>query len=398
MTRMPQLSTVVRDSAPPADVESGPRIPELDGLRGVAILLVLSWHFLDGLLAGAPLLVRHLAASANRFSFSGVDLFFVLSGFLIGGILLDHRRSAHYFRAFYLRRFFRIVPIYGVLIALFVVLRHSARSAKLQWLFDEALPIWPYLTMTQNFAMARAGTFGAQWLGPTWSLAVEEQFYLVLPFLIRFVPRRVVWLPLALLAAAAPLIRAQLAATVQHGWMSAYTMMPARADALMLGVLAALALRNARLRTLAERHRRALYAAAAWWLVLLGILTLRHATIVTPAMVQYGFSILALFFVTVLAIAVTAPATEAVSRLLRWRALRRTGTLAYGIYLFHLPVAGVTGIFITSAPAGVVVAVAATFLIAQLSWTWFERPLVLRGHRHPYDAEIRYHRTAKWGE
>src|SRR5665213_3873906 len=123
------------NDAPPARRDAGRRIPELDGLRGVAILLVMCWHLLGGLLADAPLRARHVAASLNRFSFSGVDLFFVLSGFLIGGILLDERRSAHYFSAFYARRAFRILPIYGVLLALFVLVSKGARSPRLDWLF-----------------------------------------------------------------------------------------------------------------------------------------------------------------------------------------------------------------------------------------------------------------------
>jgi peptidoglycan/LPS O-acetylase OafA/YrhL len=87
------------------------RIPELDGIRGLAILLVLILHYIvEGL--GSS---HSFAAQALRLSWSGVDLFFVLSGFLIGGILLDAKQSDAYYRTFYLRRISRILPLYGIL-------------------------------------------------------------------------------------------------------------------------------------------------------------------------------------------------------------------------------------------------------------------------------------------
>jgi peptidoglycan/LPS O-acetylase OafA/YrhL len=86
------------------------RVPALDGLRGVAILLVLLRHSFFGLESQSSLLSAFLAA--GRLTWSGVDLFFVLSGFLIGGILLDARKSPRYFSTFYIRRAYRILPLY----------------------------------------------------------------------------------------------------------------------------------------------------------------------------------------------------------------------------------------------------------------------------------------------
>ena len=92
--------------------EPSPRMPELDGLRGAAILLVLIWHFWAGLAQPATGSIAALLAWPFHFAWSGVDLFFVLSGFLIGGILIDQRSATNYFRIFYFRRACRILPLY----------------------------------------------------------------------------------------------------------------------------------------------------------------------------------------------------------------------------------------------------------------------------------------------
>ncbi len=137
--------------------------------------------------------------------------FFVLSGFLIGGILLDHRESGNYFRVFYLRRVCRIFPLYYAHIALFVILIAfgAGQLPGLNTLFDTAgLPLWSYATFTQNIVMAATFIMGSDWLGVTWTLAIEEQFYLVLPFIIRFTPPRALPWILGGILLMAPALRA----------------------------------------------------------------------------------------------------------------------------------------------------------------------------------------------
>ena len=97
------------------------RIPQLDGLRGIAILLVIALHYLNDSEHGAFGSFLYRFGCAFRLGWAGVDLFFVLSGFLIGGILLEARESVNYFRTFYLRRFFRILPIYYLWVTLFAI-------------------------------------------------------------------------------------------------------------------------------------------------------------------------------------------------------------------------------------------------------------------------------------
>ena len=123
---------------------------------------------------------------------SGVDLFFVLSGFLITGILRDQRSSSRYWRTFYLRRACRVLPLYAILLGGFAlaIAFGASNVPGLWWLFYTPMPLWSYATFTQNFFMAVAGGTGANWMGVSWSLAVEEQFYLVLPLVVYLLPKR----------------------------------------------------------------------------------------------------------------------------------------------------------------------------------------------------------------
>ena len=96
------------------------RIPELDGLRGLAILLVLVWHYFISSISVGVGTWQAYAVVPFRLTWSGVDLFFVLSGFLIGGILYDVKNSENYFKVFYFRRIYRIFPVYFIWAVLFV--------------------------------------------------------------------------------------------------------------------------------------------------------------------------------------------------------------------------------------------------------------------------------------
>ena len=127
-------------------------------------------------------------------SWAGVDLFFVLSGYLIGGILIKHRDAENYFQAFYVRRAARLLPLYLVMVALYFALGPlllASRTNAGAWLVHgpgPSIPVWGYLLYVQNLFVAQSGGWGGHWLAPTWSLAVEEQFYLIAPLLLRIVP------------------------------------------------------------------------------------------------------------------------------------------------------------------------------------------------------------------
>ena len=162
---------------------SNPHIPALDGIRGLAILLVLLCHFpLYGDMQ-PTIFIDKLFYAMTRAGWCGVDLFFVLSGFLITGILYDAKGSRFFFRNFYMRRCLRIFPLYyGVLAVFFVIVPFVLPLGRNYELFlkDQAW-YWSYLT---NIKIAIEGWPKFYALAHFWSLAVEEQFYFVWPFVV----------------------------------------------------------------------------------------------------------------------------------------------------------------------------------------------------------------------
>jgi peptidoglycan/LPS O-acetylase OafA/YrhL len=377
-----------RDAAAPG--LAAQRVPELDGLRGVAILLVIVCHYVYNSLPR-----REAAAlrATMSWTWSGVDLFFVLSGFLIGGILLANRESPRYYRTFYLRRTCRILPIYFVVVgAAFAFIALAARGLVPAAPFRRLLPPWTYLTFTQNLFMAYHNGFGSQFLSPTWSLAVEEQFYLLVPLLVRLIAPRL--LPLVLLAGilAAPALRLWLG-TLEGGTapLAAYVLMPARTDALLLGVLAAWAWRE-------EAFRAFVREAGAWLILPPALCAAAVAVLVrrgggdelSPEMAHGGFSWLALGYTfVVLAAASQAPGVK----VLRWGPLAALGRISYTTYLLHLPILRIAhfawrgdfpSVMGGTAQAVTLFALALTLGLAALSWRFFEGPILRWGHRASY--------------
>jgi len=372
------------------------RVPELDGLRGLAIALVIVFHcfYLTSAPLTSPVLSRLRAALAT--TWSGVDLFFVLSGFLIGGILLDARLSRNYFQVFYVRRFFRIVPIYFAVLALLpCALLPAARfsSHDFSWLAADALPSYAYWAFAQNLWMSYFLNLGANPLKVTWSLAIEEQFYLTLPVLIRLFTAARIKMLVLLGICAAPLLRVALGLAYPHNWVARFALMPCRADALLLGVLAAIALREDLWRQKIQRCSRSLLLLLSALFLGVLALTIWSPSVGGPVTQSLGYSWLAFFYALLLVYALTRP-SGAVSRVLRTGWLRWLGSIAYGVYLLHQSVQGFLFALIwNSAPQITgfrtlftsVLSVAVTLAIARLSWRFFEAPLVKLGHRSRYE-------------
>ena len=167
------------------------RIGELDGLRALAVLMVVAWHYI-GIPDGPNFWLWRIFYLGHF----GVDLFFVLSGFLITTILLENRQSDTFFSSFYGRRAFRIWPAYYLMCAVCFAGWLSGASPGL---FQGVVPGWTYIFGVQNFWMAKLQNYGVYCLSVTWSLAIEEQFYLVFPPIVRRVPVDI--LPKILIAA-----------------------------------------------------------------------------------------------------------------------------------------------------------------------------------------------------
>ncbi len=372
------------------------RIPELDGIRGVAILMVVAFHYIQIPENGAP-----WAETANAilcFGWSGVDLFFVLSGFLLGGILIDNFQAPNYFRTFYTRRICRIFPLYYLWLTLFYLipfLSPGFLGSTNSGIFY--LKKWGEICFLQNFYRTALDGFDALWMGVTWSLAVEEQFYLLIPVLLRFILPRKPVLVLAGLILLVPFIRIFL--FLFHPSVFLYVLLPCRADALLLGVLCAYLIRQKVARTWLESHLNTLYAALVClglcvaYLISLGYGYSSMKVLNSFDMTSYGFSVLALFFACVLLIAIIDRTTP-VARFLRNPLLRHFGLLAYGIYLIHSVIRAVLLNCILGSPSpanGIlaqnIVSIGAflvTWLVALLSWRFFEGPIVRWGHSFRY--------------
>ena len=366
------------------------RVPELDGLRGVAIALVLIVH-LSGLLNGAPGTFSAYVVRSCMLAWSGVDLFFVLSGFLIGGILLDAKSSDHYFRTFYIRRAFRILPLYTVLnlAPLLLVFASPHLRDTAYFVLGRPLPWYVTAFFGQNLVIAFTGVWGNAYLAATWSLAVEEQFYLTLPFVVRKVSTRTLTTLSVATIVAAPFIRMLAARFVSL--LAVYTVV--RFDALMFGVLAAIAVRRAGSGDVFGKHTRVLLTSAASLLAIaLMIFTKRGWNHESSAMNTAGYSVIAAFYCCLLLLAV-APRDNPLRGLLRCRGLIKLGTIAYCVYLVHAPMLSGTYRLLSHRPphlerledlGPLLLAFALTFAIAAISWRYFERPLIAVGHRFLY--------------
>ena len=317
-------------------------LPPLDGIRGLAILLVLLCHYVTvfwkpefqaAVGMSEPVKVLYHLLSCG---WIGVDLFFVLSGFLITGILYDARATPHYFKNFYMRRILRIFPLYyGVLLVIFLIVpivqhamgKHSAVQDQLYW--------WLFAA---NIAIAYSGQFQGS-IGIYWSLAVEEHFYFVWPAVVRFLSRRAIMQLCAGLIVGALALRIFLTA---RGYSFTYicVMTPTRIDALALGSLLALAARGpAGIRPLI------IPAWITFTLTLPAVLIILLGTPMfydqTPiAMQTIGFTLQAFCFGSILILSIGRPPGSLFARFFSSPFMTFLGKYSFGIYMLHFMFVG----------------------------------------------------------
>ncbi len=373
------------------------RVPELDGLRGLAILVVILGHYI---VVSAPRPVAKVLSASAALSWTGVDLFFVLSGFLIGGILLDARESGNYFQVFYARRFFRIFPVYYLWLILYVLLLVFGRSFLQSHMASGIVPTlgfetWSHFLYLQNFVAGNYVAISEWCLGATWSLAVEEQFYLIAPLAVRFLNRRVLSRFLVATVAAAPLIRIIVRSKIPFGPDLAYTLMFCRADALALGMLAAIAIRDEKWKTIVLGNSRRLKTVSAVLAVgMIGIWIWASNPRYLPAQ-SLGYTWIAFFYASILLLAISVPQGP-IARACRSGFLRELGRVSYCMYIIHLPVQLGVSMVVTGRPPQLftvrdVVALLAglgiTYGIARISWIVLEHPMLQIGHRWSYGEQ-----------
>ncbi len=334
--------------------ETGGRLIQLDVLRGVAILLVLGDHYATSIEPGRAGGFQALNAAMERFGWSGVDLFFVLSGFLVGGLLFSElKRNGHLdVKRFLVRRAFKIWPLYyayiGALIVYYALSRHSLSVALDSW--------WPNLLHIQNYFFLKTPR------GHTWSLAVEEHFYLALPLVLWLATSTskgkttasnssaaatIPWVPRLALAVMLACAFARLwiclhdPRAVADPFSPMYSQTHLRVDSLFFGVLLAYWHHF-------EPHRLAFAAKSGGVLLLFGLCLVAPMIWISRASNLYlaalGYNLLYLGYGAILlaAIYVDVQSRGMLARFFRSfaaRALALVGALSYPIYLWHLDLA-----------------------------------------------------------
>jgi peptidoglycan/LPS O-acetylase OafA/YrhL len=378
-------TAILPSNIPIAEAESAPRLPwrkhlpALDGVRGLAILLVMFFHMVVATpVRGIDRLWAWFASQGG----CGVDVFFALSGFLITGILIDAKGSPSYFRNFYARRALRIFPLYYAVVAFcLLILPHIpfSKAAKFGSVGNDAIYYWTYLS---NFAIAARGKFVHGILDVSWSLAIEEQFYLIWPTVVLLVSSVVLKrICIALIAISCLLSMALQLKGVNP--IAIYTLTFTRMDGLAIGALTAVMVRQA-------DARRWLRAAQILGMIsaalLIGIWAISSRTSAI-ALVETGFGHALVACATACAIfLIVLNGSPKVEHVFSNSLLRTLGKYSYALYLFHYPLMAVVrdaiwpkhfpklfGSVFPEQILFVVVGSTVSFAAAWLSWNLFEK-------------------------
>lgn len=379
--KIPQPRT--KSSLPPP--ENKAFYPALDGLRALAVISVFLYHY-----------------GNNTFfwwGWMGVDLFFVLSGFLITGILYDTLRKPHFFRTFYTRRALRIFPLYYALWLLALVL-----TPVFHIVWDKALIVWPFylgnlvrpwsiLHHFSTFYLYVRSSSGvvhpAVVVGHFWSLCVEEQFYFMWPLVVFWIrDRRRLMQICGVYIVAALLVRclvwSQLPAPFREGGVL-YTFPLTRSDTLLCGAFIALWLRSpgASIALVRSRFRYAGRAAIALLALTCALIFVHSGTgpdFSNNQIQTFGYTLISFAGLWVLLAALDA--RSLLYRLLLWRPLIRIGRVSYGIYILHLLPFLLFERFTGPGTSPLLrhlslpLFFAATWLLAELSFRFFETPFL----------------------
>src|SRR5688572_16429331 len=364
------------------NIPSEIREPVLDGVRGVAISAVLWHHFVIYSGFAPSVLFDHLLWESGSLGWAGVDLFFVLSGFLITGILYDSRSSGRYYVNFFGRRALRILPLYYVVLAItFLIVPAFLDRESADRLTRDQAWFWSYLV---NFKMATEVGAEPIHLGHFWSLAIEEQFYLIWPCVVRMLSRQRLLLLCILCFFAAILLRVII--TLWISPLAADVLMPTRMDALAAGAALALVARGAGgLQSLGRWPGVTLAFSLGVGVLLLAVHGVRN---IDPLIRILEHSLLAATFAALIAMALLSARGSVLRLVLGSVPLVMLGKYSYALYVFHHPIVLVMqdfGVQVHLVPSvfgsqwpGLAVfsalAAALSFVCALLSWRFIEAP------------------------
>ncbi len=313
-----------------------------------------------------------------------MDLFFVLSGYFIGGILIDQRDSPRLARTFYGRRAARILPLYYVTLGIYLAVGFAG--------FEPLHPAWVYSLFLTNLAFAWTNAWDSPSFSPLWSIAVEEQFYLVAPWVVRWLPGSRLPAFLLTLIGFAWLLRSGMYYYHPEKHLALHVLTPMRMDTLALGALLAWAVRNDARSILQQGLAR------TWplWLGFSALLFLGLTACGYLGLAQVnaygGFTLLAVIYALLVALIVMVR-PPILLRLFSLRPLVLLGRYSYFIYLWHMLIGwGIIRYlggsdFVLSSPrslAIVLLAIGGTTLASVFSWKLLEQPMIKLGHRATY--------------
>jgi peptidoglycan/LPS O-acetylase OafA/YrhL len=323
----------------------------LDGLRGIAVLLVLLYH--------------HHYLNAG---WMGVDLFFVLSGYLITSILRSTRTDKFFWSSFWIKRFARILPPLVLLLLATRLLRFSLSWPQILAYFFSFGDVLAYIRTT------------FEPLRPLWSLAIEEHFYIFWPFAVRLLPQRQLVFILLSLIVSQPIIRS-IATVFNHDWQFVYFLTPFRLDGLALGSLLSLGLESPIDAQLLKRWSGVATALfiAVW--ICLRIFVGLGFTRDNPTVIYNGacYSLVSLVAFSFIAFLLLHPKSIA-ARALTWKPLVFTGTISYGLYLYQVLIREtVTRTWHISDRRAFWIDTPMIFAVAWLSFHFYERPIMRFG-------------------
>ncbi len=363
------------------------RIKELDGLRGVAVIIVIALHIFKRAAYFTQHPVLLFITSLTTVGWVGVDIFFTLSGFLITSILLRAKNQEHYFRNFYVRRILRIFPLYYASIAFVLLFAPKLETEFLDQL-NIALPV--LLLYQQNWAMLFNSFHLTGYLGVTWSLAIEEQFYLIWPLVVFFLNReRLMKVSAGYIAVS---FTARILATLFWGDSGDishffYYASFARFEEMLFGALLAVFLTGDGSRELVRRYSLPLFVVSFLGFAALCFLSLSgslHPEYANSPLTIGGYTTAALFTTGLVGVFVTHPPQDVLRRLFQNPVLAFFGKYSYSMYLFHVTAALILlDVFWHSEMRGwkpyvlyILATYAATIVIALLTWNLLEKHML----------------------